>query len=561
MPYVTIFFVLLLAGTLPARADYGSIKTSAGKTYEGNILPADGGFLVTGTNGSQRVNLRNVAHLKLQTPGPSNNPVLNALHGLRGTYFDSPDCTGDRVVRIDPVVDFNWQDCSPMPGIGPVDFSVRWEGKLQVPTAGKYTFYTQGEGARLWINNELVLEKSDHLAASDSSGARELETGKYYNIRMELYNRNLTAVARLFWSGPSVASGVIPNEYLYAVPLDPTDGAQLPRKGLLGMYFNTADLTGECINRFDPNIEFDWGEDAPVDGLHPGQFSVRWLGKLIPEYSEPYTFKIECENGARVWLNGNLIIDAWREEPVTASSVPVRLMAGEKADFKVEMFSTRGAGKARLEWSSPSTRPAVIPAASLLPVLPPQRQQRVAGDDTTPVGLRLSSGSFLASPIKTIDETSIELAGPQAVRQISLVNVARVVLQPLTPEFAARLVAGRTGLLLKNKDFIEGEFRGMVDGKIKINSILFGLKTYSVNDAITLVLRDLHPQPSAYEVRLRTGTVLRSDNLRVAEAGIVLQEPVLKQLQVAMGELHELGRTDGKHDEDSLVGAQASTSP
>ncbi len=37
--------------------------------------------------------------------------------------------------------------------------------------------------------------------------------------------------------------------------------------GLLGEYFATPDLTGPAVSRVDPQVSFDWGAGAPMDGV------------------------------------------------------------------------------------------------------------------------------------------------------------------------------------------------------------------------------------------------------------------------------------------------------
>ena len=50
--------------------------------------------------------------------------------GLSGAYFDNMDFTGTKFTRIDPTINFNWGTGSPMSGIAPDSFSVRWSGQV-----------------------------------------------------------------------------------------------------------------------------------------------------------------------------------------------------------------------------------------------------------------------------------------------------------------------------------------------------------------------------------------------------------------------------------------------
>jgi beta-glucosidase len=81
--------------------------------------------------------------------------------GLAGQYFANRERSGEPVVtRVDPRMDFNWYGRSPAPGLGKLDVSVRWTGRLVVPTSGSHTLYVacpNGE-FRLAIDGNTVLD-------------------------------------------------------------------------------------------------------------------------------------------------------------------------------------------------------------------------------------------------------------------------------------------------------------------------------------------------------------------------------------------------------------------
>src|SRR5207237_6763807 len=80
--------------------------------------------------------------------------------GLHGQYFNNSDFTAPVLTRTDQNINFNWGTGSPAPGIDPDTFSVRWIGKISVPTTGRYTFYTTtDDGVRLWVNNQLLIDQ------------------------------------------------------------------------------------------------------------------------------------------------------------------------------------------------------------------------------------------------------------------------------------------------------------------------------------------------------------------------------------------------------------------
>jgi hypothetical protein len=140
--------------------------------------------------------------------------------------------------------------------------------------------------------------------------------------------------------------------------------------GVRGEYFTNMTLSGSpALIPIDPQIYFNWAGE-----VFPGtsdQCSVRWTGELEPAFTEPYTFYVNTDDGARLWLNGNLIIDAWRDQaPTEYASQPIPLVAGQKYPLRLEWYDNTLSGTCELRWSSPSTPKQVIPSARLHPPEP-----------------------------------------------------------------------------------------------------------------------------------------------------------------------------------------------
>jgi LysM repeat protein len=108
-----------------------------------------------------------------------------------------------------------------------------------------------------------------------------------------------------------------------------------------GEYFNNRDLAGApTFVRQDPNIAFDWGTWGPGNGVGANNFSVRWT--KVEEFSGgTYRFWATVDDGVRIYVDGQLILDFWRIGPATTVSCDHYLSPGPHT-IKVEYFQAEG---------------------------------------------------------------------------------------------------------------------------------------------------------------------------------------------------------------------------
>ena len=121
--------------------------------------------------------------------------------------------------------------------------------------------------------------------------------------------------------------------------------------------------------------------NRPAAGFPRENFSVRWIGKVLAKYSEIYTFSVCCDDGQRLWVNGQQLVDDWNEHGATERSGTIELHAGQKYDLCMEYFQGGGGASAQLSWNSPSQAKEIIPAQYLYPPL--LEGGRLVWDDNT----------------------------------------------------------------------------------------------------------------------------------------------------------------------------------
>ncbi len=122
--------------------------------------------------------------------------------------------------------------------------------------------------------------------------------------------------------------------------------------GLIAEYFPTPDLSGTPTVRIDPQVSFDWGADAPLDGFPTSGFSIRWSGNLRVPAPGTYRFTTATDDGARLWVNGALVVDAWSETGFQRRSGSVVLPAAE-VPLRFEYRDLSRVAEAALSWTGP----------------------------------------------------------------------------------------------------------------------------------------------------------------------------------------------------------------
>jgi hypothetical protein len=146
-----------------------------------------------------------------------------------------------------------------------------------------------------------------------------------------------------------------------------------------GEYYANRDLAGNpALVRNDLNIDFNWGTGAP-DTIPADNFSARWTRNL-DFAAGVYRFFIRVDDGVRLYLDNNLIINEWHDADGNTYQVD-RVLTGGSHRLVVEYYERLGNARIQFWWQRLAATVTASPPPTIQP--PPPTATRTAQPATT----------------------------------------------------------------------------------------------------------------------------------------------------------------------------------
>jgi len=257
----------------------------------------------------------------------------------RAEYYDNQSLEGDPVViRDEGAIDFDWATGSPDAAVPADHFSARWTRTLGF-TTGTYRFLAScDDGVRISVDGRLVVDAWQKQSLPNTrTGEITLSEGQH-TVVVEYFEQGGEASAHVWWERRDSVSG------------------------WRGLYYDNPNLVGgPALARDDPEIKFDWGVGPPVDWMLDDDFSIRWTRTVTfdPGY---YIFKVQSDDGMRLWLDGSLVMNKWRPMEGELHYLDGVYLEGPH-ELVVEYFERTGHARIHFWWDR-STPWGVMPCAS-----------------------------------------------------------------------------------------------------------------------------------------------------------------------------------------------------
>ena len=330
-------------------------------------------------------------------PAPTATPLV--IRDWRGEYYNNTSLSGAPVlVRNDVNVNFNWGQGSPGANVSADNFSARWT-RGQYFDGGTYRFHIfMDDGVRLWVDDRLVVDAWYDSAAREVTGEYGLGSGMH-NLRVEYYERSSDAGIYLWWE--KVANRDDNND----------DDKDYP--DWKGEYYSDRDLDDREFTRNDDEIDFDWENDAPGD-LSEDNFSVRW-SRWLDFADGRYRFQARADDGIRVYLDGQRIIDEWHSSNGDQLYTVEGNLVGRHW-LVVEYYEGEGDARVKFEWQRIGDRVTATPTPTQTPTptITPNPEQVALNASIAHLAAltRLPASEIQVSSIQPMDWPNTQLGCP-----------------------------------------------------------------------------------------------------------------------------------------------------
>ena len=147
--------------------------------------------------------------------------IVQALSqmGLSATYYKDEVFNSAGLTRIDPQVDFSWQNNAPDINIPSDHFSVRWEGWLNPPVSNDFTLVVEvddvDDAFTLYIDDQIAVQKNSGDSMLSKESVMTLSAAKGYKLKLEYAEKINLAGIHLSWKTATSPNEIIDQANLF----------------------------------------------------------------------------------------------------------------------------------------------------------------------------------------------------------------------------------------------------------------------------------------------------------------------------------------------------------
>jgi hypothetical protein len=253
-------------------------------------------------------------------------------------YYNNESLSGShRISATSPSVDFNFGTGSPDSAIPNNYFSGSFTKKVDFAEAGVYKFTTTtDDGVRLFVDGEKIIDKFVSQPATNHNGSKYLNEG-LHTVRMEYFEATGVALAKLKW----------------VLDVDGCNADESPTNAFCARFFKprTAVDTVSIDSKTVPEVNFNYGNGSPSPLVPNDNFAATFKGTFDFVAGGTYQFQTTSDDGVRLRVDGNLVIDKWVNQATTTYYALVNLDAGTHS-INLHYFENGGQANVKLSWAA-----------------------------------------------------------------------------------------------------------------------------------------------------------------------------------------------------------------
>ncbi|WP_411824118.1 PA14 domain-containing protein [Leptospira sp. 'Mane'] len=268
-------------------------------------------------------------------------------------YFSEPEFKKEILSRKENIIYFPYGGDSFSSDYEGDTFGARWIAKIKPSRSEKYKFITRtDDGVRLWVDGKLIIDQWKDMGTTEFSGETILSSGKEYDLKMEYYDRGGDAYAELLWESPSFSKSTIRKigslDYGYAL-INPF-GTETNWET---NYFKGKEFKEPISKNKTEVLNFTSNTEPFANGVPLENFCARFSSSIRVPVTGDYTFFTTSDDGVRLKLGNQTLIDQWTWMGPTEFSETVKLKEGEIVPIEIEYFQGGGGKFLKLEWQGP----------------------------------------------------------------------------------------------------------------------------------------------------------------------------------------------------------------
>ncbi|MEM6641212.1 MAG: PA14 domain-containing protein, partial [Pseudomonadota bacterium] len=296
-------------------------------------------------------------------PGPGPGPIPTPANGFGYAVYDG---TWDNLPNFDALTPIATGESGSI-SLGVTSqtdtFGLVFARTIDVATAGQYTFFTRSDdGSKLIIDGQVIVDNDGLHGARTRSGTVTLSPGQH-DLRIEFFEKFGGQVLEVEYQPAGGGRGPIPSNGRLAGTGAPPPPPPPPGP-VNGFGFSVYDGTWRSLPNFNGLTPIATGTSDRIDVGVTSQsetFGLVFTNRLQVSAAGRYTFTTNSDDGSRLYVDGQLVVDNDGLHGPRTRSGTVTLSAGAHS-LRVEFFERFGGQVLDVTYQPPGGTPRAIPA-------------------------------------------------------------------------------------------------------------------------------------------------------------------------------------------------------